>query len=332
MTANGKREIWVDNVKVIACVLVVLGHFCQSIIKSEILPNTFFLEWFIDAIYYFHVPLFFICSGYLYQKYTKIIDVNTWKNSVLKKLIALGIPYFVFSTITWVLKKVFSSTVNNQLGGFGETLLKQPASPYWYLYILFIMFFITITTQNIRQQYFLLFISLLLKIADILGFHSGLYFMDQTMNNWIWFVLGMTLVYGRIKLVKAFWGYVLFTIFIIGSLLTQIGDLKITGLGFLLSVVACYSIVCIVYDLFSDGIQKPGWKALAKYTMPIFLMHTLFAATLRSVLFKIGIHNSVVHIVLGLFISFIGPIFAMKVMERIKPSDCLVYPTHYIKV
>lgn len=61
-----KREIWVDNVKVIACILVVLGHFFQSMTKSNILPANDLYEWFEQTIYFFHVPLFFICSGYLY--------------------------------------------------------------------------------------------------------------------------------------------------------------------------------------------------------------------------------------------------------------------------
>jgi hypothetical protein len=37
---QAKREIWVDNVKVIACILVVLGHFFQSMTKALILPDT----------------------------------------------------------------------------------------------------------------------------------------------------------------------------------------------------------------------------------------------------------------------------------------------------
>lgn len=54
------REIWVDNVKVIACVLVVLGHFYQSMTKAGILPAGELFLWFNQTIYYFHVPLFFI--------------------------------------------------------------------------------------------------------------------------------------------------------------------------------------------------------------------------------------------------------------------------------
>ena len=38
-TAVRTREKWVDGVKVIACILVVLGHFFQSMTKANILPE-----------------------------------------------------------------------------------------------------------------------------------------------------------------------------------------------------------------------------------------------------------------------------------------------------
>ena len=140
-----RRELWVDYIKVFACVLVVLGHFFQSMTKADILPANDLYGWFNTTIYYFHVPLFFICSGYLYQKLSKVDSFDSWKRNVLKKLIALGIPYFTFSTVTWVLKTVFSSSVNDQLGGIGETLFLNPTSPYWYLYCLFFIVLVTPT-------------------------------------------------------------------------------------------------------------------------------------------------------------------------------------------
>ena len=122
-TAVRTREKWVDDVKVIACILVVLGHFFQSMTKANILPENDLYKWFNTTIYYFHVPLFFICSGYLYQKYSKVNDFKSWKKNVAKKALALGVPYVTFSTATWVLKTVFSSSVNDQIGGLGDTLL-----------------------------------------------------------------------------------------------------------------------------------------------------------------------------------------------------------------
>ena len=69
-----------------------------------------------------------------------------------------------------------------------------------------------------------------------------------------------------------------------------------------------------------------GVNFLAKYTMPIFLMHTLFAAPLRSILMKIGIENAVIHVVLGLGISFAGPIIAAWIMKKTKWLEFFLYP------
>ncbi len=94
------REKWVDDVKVIACILVAVGHFFMSMVQSGILPDSNLHEWFITTIYYFHVPLFFICSGYLYQKYSKVDNVESWHRNVAKKALALGVPYATFTTAT----------------------------------------------------------------------------------------------------------------------------------------------------------------------------------------------------------------------------------------
>ena len=39
------REKWVDDIKVIACILVVLGHFFQSMTKASIMPTAPAVRW-----------------------------------------------------------------------------------------------------------------------------------------------------------------------------------------------------------------------------------------------------------------------------------------------
>lgn len=163
------REKWVDDVKVIACILVVLGHFFQSMTKAKILPESDLYGWFNTTIYYFHVPLFFICSGYLYQKYSKVYSFNTWYRNISKKAIALGVPYVTFSTITWILKKLFSSSVNDQIGGFCDTLLFHPTSPYWYLYALFFIFLVTPTFRSVKTAAIGLMVALVAKVLILTG-------------------------------------------------------------------------------------------------------------------------------------------------------------------
>lgn len=150
-TAVRKREVWIDNVKAIACILVVLGHFFQSMTKANILPENDLYKWFNTTIYYFHVPLFFICSGYLYQEYSRVNDFKSWKKNVTKKALTVGVPYVAFSTATWVLKTVFSSSVNDQIGGWGDILLLHPTAPYWYLYALFFIFLVTPTFSTVKM-------------------------------------------------------------------------------------------------------------------------------------------------------------------------------------
>lgn len=44
------REKWVDDVKIIACILVVVGHFFQSMVKASILSDSGLLLQFIISM------------------------------------------------------------------------------------------------------------------------------------------------------------------------------------------------------------------------------------------------------------------------------------------
>lgn len=95
--------------------------------------------------------------------------MGSWRRNVAKKVLALGIPYVTFSTATWVLKKAFSSSVNNQIGGLGDTLLFHPASPYWYLYALFFIFLLTPTFKSVKMAIGGLIVAIALKTIALSG-------------------------------------------------------------------------------------------------------------------------------------------------------------------
>lgn len=69
---------------------------------------------------------------------------------------------------------------------------------------------------------------------------------------------------------------------------------------------------------------------LAKYTKPIFLMNTLLAAPLKSVLLKIGVTNVAIYVVLGLGIGFAGPIVAALIARKIKWLAFFLYPNKFL--
>lgn len=330
-TAVRTREKWVDDVKVIACILVVLGHFFQSMTKASILPENDLYEWFETTIYYFHVPLFFICSGYLYQKYSKVNGVSSWCKNVAKKALALGVPYATFTTATWVLKKMFSSSVNDQIGGLGDTMLLHPTAPYWYLYALFFIFLVTPTFSSVKAAAVGLVVAIVAKGLILTGGGGySVYAVSTVLSNEIWFVLGMSICVFDVQLKgRKVQGTICGLLFTILSVVVY--KVEITGgvIPFAMGLLACVAVILIVAG-FEEKFGR-GMDFLAKYTMPIFLMHTLFAAPMRSVLLKIGIENAVVHVVLGLGISFAGPIIAAWIMKKTKWLEFFLYPNKFIR-
>lgn len=331
-----QREIWVDNVKVIACILVVLGHFFMSMVTANVLPDIDLYQWFRQAIYYFHVPLFFICSGYLYQKLNKVDDVHSWWKNVLKKALNLGVPYFTFSFATWLLKTVFSSSVNTQIGGLFDTLFIHPTAPYWYLYALFFLFLITPTFRNRSMAMIGLIIALAFKVLGIFGEGYGVQAISYILSNEIWFVLGMCLSVLEFKkyLLKRSLITPIATgvIFLLLSIWVYIIGIDHGVISFLLGLLGCFSVVILMAIIYENRSQSAAFGTLAKYTMPIFLMHTLFAAPLRTVLFKLGIQNAVIHVILGIAISFIGPMIAAVIMKKSKWLEFFLYPGKFIKM
>lgn len=326
------REVWVDAVKVLACVLVVLGHFSQSMVRSGYVPGDAIYGWFQMTIYTFHVPLFFICSGYLYQRYSKVGSVRTWGLNVVKKALALGIPYVFFTTVTVGLKALAGDSVNSPADDLLTTLLAEPTAPYWYLYTLFFLFVVTPTVSGVAPSAVLLAVFGALKALSLLGLADGLPFaVASVMGFGVWFAAGMCLQ-------SIGWKAYLGKAAGVGGLVFLPASVAVYdfGLGawaeFLVGCAACVCVVGAGRALFPGGTKPKVLESCARYTMPVYLMHTIFAAGLRVALSVAGVHSVPVHILIGLLISFAGPVAAMAAMSRVPALDFLVYPTKYLKV
>lgn len=330
------RESWLDLVKLFACVLVVLGHLFPGLITAGLVSDSFFFIWFKKTVYYFHVPLFFICSGYLYQKYSVVTTLEAWWVNTRKKLIALGIPYVVFSLLTWTVKKIFDNAVNEQADSIIKSLFVSPISPYWYLFALLIIFMIVPTFKSKGIAFSALVASFALKVVftfEICPVES----VNNVLRNIIWFALGMCLCYFdltdffRKKAVFVF-GLVLSCAYVPATLYVAKSDVIMPHLDFVMGIIGCVATLSVLMRLSGINIFGKLADVSSAYTMPIFLLHTLFAATMRSVLVKIGITNGAVHLVIGLIISFAGPVFTYWIASKVKFLDFWFYPGKYIKI
>ena len=83
---NNKRFEWIDILKGIGIILVVVGHSNFSFAKAT---TAMFIQ---KYIYSFHMPLFFFVSGYLFVK----DKYSNFKRFLRVKTKTLMIPYFFF--------------------------------------------------------------------------------------------------------------------------------------------------------------------------------------------------------------------------------------------
>lgn len=113
------------------------------------------------------------------------------------------------------------------------------------------------------------------------------------------------------------------------SIAVYMAGVKNLAVSFALGLMACIAVILLAATYEEKSGKAMGF--LAKYTMPIFLMHTLFAAPMRSVLLKMGVTNAAIHVALGLGVSFAGPIVAAWIMKKTKWLEFFLYPNKLMK-
>lgn len=326
-----KREEWLDDERGLACILVALGHLVKSFIESGLIIDNQIVNWFVTTIYYFHVPIFFFCSGYLYQKKNKVDSLKSYTVNLKRKIIDLGIPYITFSVITYLLKLLFSGSVNTEINdSLLSILLRNPINQMWYLYALIGIFAILPTINNKKSSIIILLVTLALKI--IVTFWSCSYPMLvwYVMGNAIWFVLGMETHYNHLLEKRKCNNLVPIAVYIIISIIISAFSISFKGLPAIMAFGGIVSVTIMFVGIHNNQLQM-AWRKMvnpvAKYMLQIYLLHTICAACMRSILFKVNIRNLLIHTVVGLIASFVIPIIIAIITEKSVYLNIFFFPT-----
>jgi len=165
------RILWIDNLKAIGIFLVVWSH-------HELEMPPFLLKY----IYAFHMPLFFIVSGYLFQP-SRYENANAFLRRRVRTLV---VPYLIFSLITytfWAAKTVVRSGARIPISDFLLPLLGIPVSsnglifmahnpPLWFLTCLFVVetFFYILFSGLKKRHTSAAALWLILAVSGILGY------------------------------------------------------------------------------------------------------------------------------------------------------------------
>ncbi len=123
--------LWIDIAKGLGCILVILGHFWYNAPHPKV--NT--------LIYSFHIPLFFICSGFIFKikKDSKFIDniINRFKRLIIPCIffIILGVIMCFANNLIPSYKELFKQII------YWDGVLPFNA-PVWFFIVLFEVYFI----------------------------------------------------------------------------------------------------------------------------------------------------------------------------------------------
>lgn len=104
-----KRNLFIDILKAVLIILVVIGHCIQfGSGKGYLNSTSFFNNKLFIFIYSFHMPAFMIISGYLFGLSKKTNAINVIKN----KINHLLIPIFTWAILTTIIFAIKEETFN----------------------------------------------------------------------------------------------------------------------------------------------------------------------------------------------------------------------------
>lgn len=122
-----------DLLKGIGIIAVYLGHS----FNLPNLPGNNFLIYIYRTVYSFHLPLFFLVSGFLSNNSKEIDFTKFYKNKIKR----LFIPYLFINFIDFIPRTLFPQLVNSEFEGIKEVLF-YGTKISWFVYTLFILFLI----------------------------------------------------------------------------------------------------------------------------------------------------------------------------------------------
>ena len=336
MSANDRkpREAWLDGVKGIAILLVILGHVLSGYLDAGTFPEAYDSFYPVRTwIYSFHMPLFFLVSGFTFTlAYWRETGIS-WRK-YLRQMGSLLWLYAVFALIQWGVKQAVPDLVNE---AYDMTDLRrmflEPLGNFWYLYVLFVIYLIAAVTHlgSWRPWWLLMPGALAVMAADLHLDWTNLT-LYRILYHFFFFAVGSALCRRR-------W------------ILDSPKVLGLTGIG--LSLVAYFYFFCGIRNWYANwklGIALATcfaflavfrhWRPLAelklfqvcgKHCLEIYLLHTFFTAGFRALLPLAGIRTPWLSVWVNFLLSTLVCLGIAFLAARARWTDVLFRPARFLR-
>lgn len=321
-----ERNILVDKLKGYACFLVLFGHVIMGIRLAGINIPAFFegVELFIWS---FHVALFLFLSGVVYK------ETGEWKGKknrlsfIIHKFINLGVPYVVFSTVYILINSFVGETNTNSSVLDVLNIWKTPVAQYWYLYALFFLFVIWTVFSKFLKNWQITVIVLLLGYGlPLLG--VGLGSFDIVFYSALAFGIGTFVNFQEIiKLPIIVKCAVILAHLAVGVLLIVFGKIESPLYKEIMIVFGIYSSILLISIIQNVKPVSNFLLFINKYSLQIYLLHTIFTAGVRIILIRLNIVNWLIHVLVGTACGIVFSVLVAVAANKLKVLNIFFFPT-----
>ncbi|RGC52535.1 acyltransferase family protein [Absiella sp. AM29-15] len=334
---NAKRIEWLDSLKGLAIIFVVLGHALLGFVEIDFFDeNIIILKTIQIWIYKWHMPLFLSLSGtafYLSNFNRRQDSINYRK--ILKQVLNLFIIYFIFQISLCTLKYVFNIFVSNQMTISNLIInIFYPDTLMWYLWVLIVYYilFMFVLMMNIDDKYIFLFT---IGLSIIIGiFYSNInarICLKNLLNYMSFFYFGIYFIKSN-KFKKNINIIVAITIFIILSI-SYIFSIDFKSFNNVLDILYAYSIIIILYKCFSNYQilnKKNILSKLGKGSLVIYLFHTYFVTIIKNIVIFMEIKNVIPVVCIATILPLILTYCIYQLSGKLKVLNVLLHPIKYI--
>lgn len=344
--ATNRRVPWVDSVKGVAMISVVLSHVANGFRNAGLFANSggggllYTIE-NITSIY--QMPLFCLISGFLFcfAYVTKTGELKREKvDGQILNFVAL---YVLWSFITWAVKMVFRSEINRNTQ-LGDILLIwcKPIDVLWYLYVLAAIYtvFRFDKIKNVPGKVLLVIMTLVGISGSVLNgdFLGGLFCINTTLYYSFIFYIGMFLAkrLQRDEALKKSETIAILSVGVISVGLVALfwsNEVKLNQMP-VVNLITALGISFLIILLFMrvDFLQNLKiLRYIGQHSIEIYVIHVFCTAGVRPIIRRLGISNLYISITVTFMLSVAIPLLIGQISKRLGMYDWVFKPYFAIK-
>lgn len=326
-----ERNILVDKLKGYACFLVLFGHVIMGVRLAGINIPSFFrgVELFVWS---FHVALFLFLSGVVYKETGEWKSKKTRIGFVLHKLLNLGVPYVVFSVVYILINSLVGEANTNSSAMDVFNIWKTPVAQYWYLYSLFFLFAIWAFFSKILKnwQIFVLVIAMG-YLLPMLGVGVGSF--ETVLYAALPFGVGTLISFSLITRLPFVYRCLTVLLHLIVSVIFIVfGKIEEPFFEEIMMLFGIYSSIMFISLIQNIKFISRFLLFINKYSLQIYLLHTIFTAGVRIVLIKVDITQWWIHVVVGTLCGLLFSVIAAIIAKKTKFLDFCFFPSKTYKI